>query len=340
MVWLSTVGAAGALAAAERSAPMEDWTLSFYYENDLFFNTDRYYTNGTKFSWISPDLSEAFHEAAEVPGWLRPIARRMPFVNDLGINKVVVLSLGQNLYTPADIATTEAQPNDRPYAAWLYFGMGLHNQTENWQDALELNLGVVGPWARGEEVQNFVHRARGLPTANGWAHQIRNEIVVNLVFERRWRALRVGDWRGWGGDVMVHGGGSLGNLYTYLNGGVSLRWGWNLPTDFGASVIRLAGATNAPAGRLDPRTNGDVAFGLHLFVVTDGRLVARDLTLDGNTFRDSLSVSRESLVGDLSGGVALVWGHWKLSYATTQRTRTFRQGEAQTFGSFNISLTY
>jgi len=33
------------------------WTFSVYFENDLFTHTDKHYTNGTKLSWISPDLT-------------------------------------------------------------------------------------------------------------------------------------------------------------------------------------------------------------------------------------------------------------------------------------------
>lgn len=318
----------------------ERWTLSFYYENDLFYNTDHYYTNGTKLSWISSDLSDEFYEASQVPGLLQPIARLLPFVNEPGVQKNVVFSLGHNLYTPTDIVTTAYQPDDRPYAAWLYLGMGLHNQTEHWQDTIELNLGVVGPWALGEEVQNFVHRTRGLQTAEGWANQIRNEVVLNLVYERRWRWDLIGDGTGWGMDVLGHAGASLGNLFTYVNAGGGLRLGWNLPKDFGAAIIRLAGDTNAPAGRDDVRFRKNGAFGAHLFLIVDGRVMFRDLTLDGNTFKDSAHIERDWLTGDLTGGVAMILGAWKFSYAATIRAKTFKGGLQQTFGSFNISLTY
>jgi lipid A 3-O-deacylase len=333
-----------ALLRAEETAVEESlddrWTLSFYYENDLFYDTDRYYTNGTKFSWISSDLSEEFYEAAQVPGWLRPVARMLPFVNQPGIQKNVVFSLGQSLFTPTDIVETAYQPDDRPYAAWLYTGMALHNQTERWQETIELNVGVVGPWALGEETQNFVHRARGLQTAEGWDNQIKNEVVVNLVYERRWRWNLIGGGRGFGADVLGHGGGSLGTLFTYVNAGGGFRVGWNLPKDFGAALIRLAGDTNAPASTDDLRFREDRLVGVHLFLIADGRLMARDLTLDGNTFRDSVSSPREWLTGDVSGGVAAIVGAWKFSYAATFRAKTFRGGDQQTFGSFNISLTY
>lgn len=318
----------------------DDWTLSFYYENDLFYDTDRYYTNGTKFSWISPNLSETFARAAETPGWLRPVVRQLPFVNEPGIHKNIVFSIGQNLYTPTDIVATEPQFDDRPYAAWLYLGVGLHNQTERWLDTIELNLGVVGPWALGEQTQNFVHRARGLQTAEGWDNQIKNEVVVNLIFERRWRRELFGGRTGWGADVLNHAGGSLGTLFTYLNTGGGIRFGWNLPKDFGASVIRLAGDTNAPASLDDLRIRREHVFGAHLFLTVDGRWVLRDLTLDGNTFQESMRIERSWWVGDVSGGLAVIYGAWKLSYAATYRTRTFEAGYDQTFGSINISLTY
>jgi len=321
----------------EREAP--GGTLTVYFENDLFFDQDRYYTNGAKISWISSDFSEAFARASEVPGWARPLVRRLPFVNKREVEKNIVFSLGQNLFTPQDISVAEAQPGDRPYAAWLYLGMGLHAKTERWQNVMELNVGVVGPWALGEETQNSVHRSRGIPTAQGWDHQIRNEVVVNVIFERRRRVELYGERGGFAVDAIGHLGGSLGTLYTYLNTGGTVRVGWNLPHDFGASVIRLAGDTNAPV-REERAWRTDHPFGFHLFFGFDGRLVARDLTLDGNTFRDSARIEREWWVGDASGGFALSWGRWKASYAATFRSRTFRGGGMQTFGSINLSANF
>ena len=38
------------------------WTSTFYFENDLFNGTDSNYTNGSKLSIISPDLSPHAHD--------------------------------------------------------------------------------------------------------------------------------------------------------------------------------------------------------------------------------------------------------------------------------------
>ena len=57
-------------------------------------------------------------------------------------------------------------------------------------DTLQLDLGVIGPAAGGEFVQNNFHRLIGVAPANGWANQLHNEPTLGLTFERRWRTGR------------------------------------------------------------------------------------------------------------------------------------------------------
>ena len=57
-------------------------------------------------------------------------------------------------------------------------------------DTLQLDLGVIGPAAGGEFVQNNFHRLIGVSPANGWANQLHNEPTIGLTFERRWRTGR------------------------------------------------------------------------------------------------------------------------------------------------------
>ncbi len=320
----------------------ESWTVSFYHENDLFVRTDRYYTSGSKVSIVSPNLHRTFNDSARLPQWSKPIVRRLPFIHDEAVQKNISFSLGQSIYTPEDIFTTELIPDDRPYAGWLYLGMGFHNRTERWSDTLELSLGVVGPWSLAKHAQRFVHKVRDMEMPEGWHHQIRNELAVNIVWERKVRYLLAGERNGLGLDTIGHFGVALGNVFTYANTGGMLRLGWNLPDDYGTSIIRMAGETNAPVAPEDVRLNGDtgLAWGLHVFAGFDGRLVARDITLDGNTFRDSHSVNREEWVGDFSAGAATLVGRAKLSFALTYRTRTFTGGQDHKFGSINLAWVY
>ena len=52
-----------AAALAPRGALGDDagrWAFSVHFENDLFADTDRNYTNGLKLTAVSPDLTSAF----------------------------------------------------------------------------------------------------------------------------------------------------------------------------------------------------------------------------------------------------------------------------------------
>ncbi len=326
--------------AAQAATPVaQSWTLSFYFENDMFFTgRDEDYTNGWKLSWISPDVSE-YREAGRIPGEIYRLFEALPVINQPAAKRNVVLGVGQKMYTPRDIEREDLIEDDRPYAAWLYMSVALHNKTRVRLDSLELSVGVVGPLARGKHFQNFVHRRRNIPEARGWDNQIGNEPGVNLIGERKIRRNLIGAGERWGADAIVHFGGSLGNVFTYANTGTTVRAGWNLPQDFGASLIRFAGDTNAPAAPDDIRFRKG-AWGANLFAGFDTRAVFRDITLDGNTFRDSHSIGRRFLVADLYSGFALVRGRWKFSYAQTVRTRTYKNGRRHIFGSVNLSRTF
>lgn len=319
----------------------ESWTFSLYWENDIFAGTDAYYTNGVKLSWISPDLTR-YRDARILPPWAYAMTEYLPFIHEPGIQRNVALAIGQSIFTPADITTGAFQPVDRPYAGWLYTSLALHNKTEHFLDTLEISLGVVGPWSLAEHAQKWVHEVKDVQRPNGWRHQLKNEPAVNFVWERKYRLFKTGGERGPGLDATGHVGAALGNVYTYANAGGYLRAGWNLPIDFGPSAIRLAGDTNAPASTRDPRFAEDASWGFHLFAGVDGRLMARDIFLDGNSWRDSHSVDKEPLVADFQAGASLLLSRWKLTYNHVLRTRQFEQqrNSHHDFGSITLSYSY
>lgn len=316
------------------------WTFSVHFENDLFADTDQNYTSGVKFSWVSPDLTR-FRDDRQLPEWIYPYVEALPFINEPKRERNVVISLGQSIFTPQDTERTDLIIDDRPYAGWLYLGVGFHSKTESQLDTIEIQLGVVGELSLGRQSQILVHKLRDIPTPKGWQHQLENEPGLNLVYERNWRHELVGEGRGPGLDVITHAGASVGNIYTYANLGFEIRGGWNLPQDFGTSTIRPGGDTNDPVTKSDPRRAEDTSFGFHVFAFTDGRAVARDIFLDGNTFSDSHSVDKEHFVGDVAIGAALIYGRFKLSYAKVFRTREFvGQPSKHRFGSITLSYTF
>jgi len=88
---------------------------------------------------------------------------------------------------------------------------------------------------------------------------------------------------------------------------------------------------------LGSRPKGD--FSAYAFFTADGRFVAHNIFLDGNTFRDSHSVDKKHWVADLTVGVALIYGRFTLAYTNALRTKEFDgQDRASRFGSVSASF--
>jgi hypothetical protein len=137
-------------------------------------------------------------------------------------------------------------------------------------------------------------------------------------------------------DAIRHYGLSLGTLSTHANVGGEVRFGWKLPDDFGTSPLRPAGENSAPS----MRSRYYAGWSVHGFMSVDGRLVLRDITLDGNTWKDSHSVDKELLVSEAALGVAIRHGRWKFAFARYFRSKEFKgQQDTPSYGSFTVSAS-
>jgi hypothetical protein len=167
-------------------------------------------------------------------------------------------------------------------------------------------------------------------------------VGVNFIYERRWRLYARALYQVLGIDLIPHAGASLGNVQTYANVGGTLRLGINLPSDFGVQLARPGSVGGTPTDDLDPRVSFRHNFSLFIFGAIDGRAVAHDIFLDGNTFRESRSVNKEPFVADLSAGLGLIAGRWQATYTQVWRTREFKTQREQydEFASATISLAY
>jgi hypothetical protein len=314
-------------------------TFSAYFENDLFYGTDRYYTNGFKLSWSSRDL-EQYADSPYASPFL-PLFNLLPYINDHNYQKNLVLSLGQNIYTPADTETAELIEHDRPYAGWLYLGLGVVWKNAQVRNSLVLDIGVVGPWSYAEQTQRLIHDLRGFDHPNGWDNQLDNEIGFTLAYERMWRWPKHESRSGLDWELLPHAGIALGNVKTYVNAGAELRAGWNLPDDFGTASIGATTTTSTPVDGLQGAERARLDLGFYLFARVDGRFVARNIFLDGNTFDDSPSVGHNPWVADISVGTAVNYKNTKLAYAIVYRTEEFsRQREPQVFGTVSLNWTF
>jgi len=320
-------GACAALVAAGGGAAAEDAVVVASFENDLFVFQEDNYTTGLQLAYVSGRNG--------APDWARAAARAAGFGGP-GADLRWGLGAGQLQFNPEDTETTAPLPDQHPYAAWLYLTASLLAEAARQGPAartaslttLQVNLGVVGPSALGEEAQNFAHSVFGIDRVNGWDNQLRDEPGLQVLFERRGRYVTPAG--GWEAGFEPHAAFSLGNVLTYAAAGATVRFGRDLRSDYGPPRLR-PGYSGSPF--FTRRRDANV----YLFAGFEGRAVLRNVFLDGNTFRDSLSVDRKPLTGDLHGGVAVQLGRAQATLSYVYRLREFETQEtADPFGSVSL----
>lgn len=303
--------------------------ISLSVENDVLGGgTDQYYTSGVRLTW--------FNVSTPVPPGVDKLAESIPTF-DLNESTSTYFSLGQNLYTPKNIKIRANQNNDRPWAAFLYGSVGLTTLQDNHIDDFEVTLGVVGPEALGEQTQKLIHKElTDSPTPRGWDNQLHFEPGVVLSAGRRWPRFYNETFAGLRLTAEPNVNVSLGNIYTYAGTGLSVA----LTPDDGALRDKPTRVRPAMPGSGYFETPED-GFGWVLFAGIDGRAVARDIFLDGNTFEDSHSVDKKPFVADATAGVSLTYDRYSLSYSINARSKEFDgQDDMSVFGSLTLSTRF
>jgi hypothetical protein len=298
---------------------------------------DRHYTNGTELSFSAGPLDDTSIWNAPIRllrdtniAFSRPIAGTE--------DRLDWIILGQNIFTPEDHEISNPSLNDRPYAGWLYTGLNFNQDLDGKQlTSLELLAGIVGPWALGRQVQNGVHSIFGIDLVRGWNHQLSNEFGFAVTWERKCRFNHeLGNGYSW--EIIPDAGITAGNVYTFGEIGALVRWGRGLKADWGPEMIlpRYTGTSSFSAAR------GGVQFGWNLFIGTQGRVVARNIFLDGNTFQNSRSVVKEHFVADLFAGIEVYRGPGcRFGFSLITRTPEFRkQRGVDNFGSFYGAMAF
>ena len=316
--------ATSAFAADEKKNEDDKGVFNVIVENDSFAGSDRDYTNGVRFSWVSSEDN--------MPAWVQKTANALPLATNG--NKRITIAAGQSMFAPQDLTRRDYIAGDHPYAGWLYGSVGMVSDTGKTLDNVMLTLGVVGPMSLAEQTQIFVHKVTGSTHPEGWDNQLENEPGVVLTYERKWRGLYEIEPFGIGADVIPHIGVNLGNVNTDASIGATFRLGYDLPTDYGPPRIR-------------PSLSGSDFFtptedlGGYLFATVAERAVGRNIFLDGNSFQDGPHVNKEFFVSSLQVGGVLTWGETRLSYTQVFMTKEYTaQKHASSFGALTLSQRF
>lgn len=327
---LSVAGAASAQSDedAEATRPTsEGGTVSATFENDIFGGTDRNYTNGVRFDYVTPKN--------DLPFWAR-FARDQLTPVVPAADWYASYAIGQNMYTPSDITLDVPPADDRPYAGFLYASFGLAADTGGELDSFALEIGVIGDGSFAEQTQKFVHELVGSPRPRGWRTQIGDWPGVRLLYEKKYRygsQFHLG-FLPFQADIAPHFNVSLGNVDTSAGAGLTVRIGDDLVDDYGPPRVR-------PAVSGPGFFEGSGGFGWTAFAGVEARAVAYNGFIQGAPFTDDSNVHPSRIVGDVQAGLSLQYGNVELTYTHVVRTPEFTERKKLSmFGSLNLRTKF
>ncbi len=308
-------GPAQSADVSTNTAP-QGFVLTINEENDKFVipSTDKHYTQGLHLSLLWPDN--------DLPTPLQALA----FVPDLGIadaTRKYGITVGQDIFTPKDTATSSVVTNDRPYAGWLYCGLVRQERGTTFGgvptiDHLEVDLGVIGPDALAETAQNSFHSLIGATPSRGWDHQLPNEPGVLILGQRKWLLWEYGTDDALKLQLIPNVALSLGNVETAAQIGTMLRVGHHIPDEFSKTMA--------------------LRVGWYAFSEIDARGVLYNAFLDGTLGEEDAShVDKSPGVAVLRAGIAFVYKHLEFRYTYNKLTREFQQQKSyDAYGSLDL----
>jgi hypothetical protein len=196
-----------------------------------------------------------------------------------------------------------------------------------------VSLGVVGPAALGQSVQNSFHDLIGDSTNKGWHYQLRTEPTLDFFSSRIWR-LDVAQFGPGVVQVLPSVSGQVGNSEIYAQAGGLVRYGQGLDADYGPAIIQpgfSGGDAYTPTRPLV----------WYVYAGAVGRVVAHDLLVQGNDFVKSRGVPLTPLQADAEiGGAVEVWG-WRVTATEVLTSPEFHHAApAFQYGSLAFSKRF
>jgi len=188
-----------------------EWLPGIRYAPTYIHDTDRNFSNGFR---IDLQLNPNF-------GLFEYLIPDLP-------NQYSGFLTGQEIYTPEDITEEEVLRDQRPYAGYLFIEYYEEYYQENKYLRFGIQTGCIGPCALAGETQNKIHQGKREannedtpPNANGWDHQISDEMVLQTNVKLQWVSMIEEEYF----DVSPFIIGNLGNVFTDIGIGINSRLG-------------------------------------------------------------------------------------------------------------------
>ena len=313
--------------------PRDGW-YSLTFENDAFGvieKSDDGYSNGIAFAWgYGP--RDTFADL-DIPRWIESISE-WTYLNEGDDNSYSVnYTLAQGMYTPADLEETELIEDDRPYAGTLLWAAQIHSFDSRIANSLGLTLGVAGPASLAEQSQTVIHEIIGARKPMGWDNQIENEPVFRVDADNIIRLVDFNLSKTVEFDTNLYSQVGVGNLRSDVGTGLAFRIGNQLDQSFAYIKPVPARGVNTLVGAPSNNLNWQLVASVY------GSYVFNDITVDGNTFKDSHSVELINEQGIASLALAMSWKNWGFIFSTQKGGDIFEGQKSKTnYGS--LSITY
>lgn len=285
------------------------------FDNDIFSNTDYYYTNGIRFDLIIPKFASSPFAWPMLP-------YQKESMNYHGMTAV------QNMYTPTNPDTISVLEDDRPFAAYLYLGhfKNTLSKKRRYRQYSELVLGLIGPSSLGGYVQGQIHNIEPI----GWENQIQNDLVLNYT-----ALIEKGIYNPSYFDLNLYAGGQLGTLYDNLSAGVRMRLG-KLNPYFSMPDLAKPGSTEHKD-----------ALNLQIGIIGDAqmKLVAYDATLQGGVFNpnNNYTIPAEDIerwVLQAGMGIYFAYKQLGLTYKHYYISPEFKNAKHHQWGHINLMYCF
>ena len=289
-----------------------DRYLLLTFDNDIFAETDYYYTNGFSIGMIHPWFNN------------RLFYKLMPDLGQASSN-LYGMRIQQQMFTPYNPEAVEVIPDDRPFAGVLlaeFFKLsnqsdkGLFLQTS-------LRLGLIGPASLAGVLQSSAHELK--PT--GWDYQIANDLLINIDISLQ-KTFKINNFLEFAGGVEA----GLGSYKTHLGASAQIRVGSfrSFSSNGFSSTIGLI-----------PRFDKSISY--WFFLEPAFHFLAYDATLNGGMLnkKSPHRFSYEQLhhfTTQFNAGFSVFYRNTGLSLRWTRISPEFIGGKKHNWG--NISLIH
>jgi hypothetical protein len=303
-------------SAAFNPRGVERPTHSFKFSNDLYFGTDSGITGSLALQKHS-SVARSWQAVEGLPHFIDRWGPKIPTITAEGLFYRSSFALGTITQTPDEIQRSELIKNDVPYAGVLALEASWYGFNDDEFRGFEFVVGVLGPAALGKQLQTTAHKLTGANRPRGWRHQLKNEPIINLNYMRKKKISRMGNPTGWAFDTAFSGNASLGNLVTKVTSSIEMRWGHNMPQGFTFIPDPIGFGMNYKAALKPANPRAAAYYGS---LTLRGTGVLYNVLLDGNTFRNSHSVDKEPVFGEVIFGFHYERESWSVHLDTVFAT--------------------